>query len=185
MPKADTYSPSEVLGAINFDNISELEFYSYCFNESLRMQPPVYISSTVSMMETVDCGGLIIRKGDAISIDMYRLGHNPKEWIEPEKFFPERFNPEHEYFKTPDGKRRNPYSFSPFLGGQRICVGKTFVELVSKLTLPSLYANFDFALPEGIDPATYKLPANNLVCSREPEVHVTINKRSERVFFQS
>ena len=53
MPKADTYSPSEVLGAINFDNISELEFYSYCFNESLRMQPPVYISSTVSMMESI------------------------------------------------------------------------------------------------------------------------------------
>ena len=179
------YDPHSVLEALNFDNVTDLEFYGYCFNESLRMQPPVYISSTVMMMETVECGGLELRKGDAISIDMYRLSNNPKEWIEPGLFIPERFDPDHAYFKTPDGKRRNPVSFSPFLGGQRICVGKTFVELVSKLTLPSLYAGFEFALPEGVDPATYKLPANNLVCCREPDVQVRITKKPDMVDFQT
>jgi cytochrome P450 len=59
-------------------------------------------------------------------------------------FIPERFDPESKYYLTPDGKKRNPFSFSPFLGGVRICLGKTFVEEVSKVTLPNLLQKFDF-----------------------------------------
>jgi cytochrome P450 len=69
------------------------------------------------MMEDITAGGVNIKKGDAISIDMYRLCNNPSEWITPELFRPERFDNSSPLFKTPDGKRRNPYSFSPFLGG--------------------------------------------------------------------
>ena len=102
---------------MDYEMINDLTFYSYCFNESLRMQPPVYFSSSVCMMEDVTINGLTIRKNDALSIDMYRLGQNPDEWKEPTKFCPERFDPESDYFLTPAGKKRNPYSFSPFLGG--------------------------------------------------------------------
>jgi len=34
---------------LNYENIKELEMYQNCFNESLRIQPPVYYSSTVMM----------------------------------------------------------------------------------------------------------------------------------------
>jgi len=128
----------------------------------------------VSVLQDLTAGGLALRKGDMLTIDMYRMCNNPKEWIEPEKFMPERFDPESPYALTPAGKRRNPYSFAPFLGGQRICIGKTFVEQVSKLTLPTLLANFDFAFPAHIDPDTFKMPANNLACPRAPDVHVLI-----------
>jgi cytochrome P450 len=70
-----------------------MDFYSYCFNESLRIQPPVYFSSSVCMMEDVTVNGLTIQKGDGFSIDMYRLGNNPAEWKDPAKFLPERFDP--------------------------------------------------------------------------------------------
>jgi cytochrome P450 len=154
-----------------------MTFYSYCFNESLRMQPPVYFSSTVCMMEDVTVNGCTIKKGDGLSVDMYRLGNNPKEWKEPSKFIPERFDPSSEYFLTPAGKKRNPYSFSPFLGGQRVCIGKTLVESVSKLTLPTLLSNFNIELADQVNPATFKLPANNLLCTREPEVNIVITKK--------
>ena len=42
-----------------------------------------------------------------------------------------------------------------------------------------LLSNFDFSFPDGIDTATYKLPANNLVCLREPHVHVMITKKDK------
>merc|ERR1712173_34083 len=117
-----------MIDLITYENNSDMQIYTNCFNESLRMQPPVYFSSSVRMSDTVKCGPLTIRKGDMISIGMYSLCNNPDEWIEPSKFIPERFDENSEYFLTPHGTRRNPYSFSPFLGGSRICIGKTFVE---------------------------------------------------------
>ena len=95
------------------------------------MQPPIYFSSTISMMKSVEAAGLKIRKGDCLMISIANLCNNPEEWIEPERFIPERFNSESPYYLTPTGKKRNPFSFSPFLGGLRICLGKTFVEEVS------------------------------------------------------
>jgi len=175
------WKPTDIIKMLDFENMAELEYTGYCFNEALRMQPPVYSSSSVSMMETADICGTTLRKGDAISIDMYRLGMNPKEWREPERFLPERFNPKSEYYLTPEGKKRNPASFSPFLGGQRICLGKTFVEMVSKITMPAFFCNFEIALANGQDPDTFKMPANNLLCTREPDVHVSITRRPASV----
>ena len=141
----------DVLSLINYENNSDLQFYGMCFNESLRMMPPVFISSTVRMSETVQAGKLLIRKGDAIVIHMGRMQNHPSEWQQPEKFIPERFDPQSKFFLTPSGKKRNTYSFSPFLGGQRICVGKTFIEVVSKLTVPTLLSHFEFAFQDGVD----------------------------------
>ena len=56
------------------------------------------------------------------------LHHNPKYWIEPEKFIPERFDPKSKYFLTPKGKRRHLLAFAPFSGGKRVCIGKTLAE---------------------------------------------------------
>jgi cytochrome P450 len=43
----------------------------------MRLQPPVYYSSSVSMMKDVDAAGLKIRKGDQIYIGMGPLCNNP------------------------------------------------------------------------------------------------------------
>ena len=110
------------------DNLKELDFYQNCFNEALRIQPPVYYSSTVRMTEDVVAGGLHIRRGDQMWIGMSHLCNNPQEWQQPSQFIPERFDNSNSISLTPSGKKRNPYSFSPFLGGVRICLGKTFVE---------------------------------------------------------
>jgi cytochrome P450 len=75
---------------------------------------------------------------------------------------------------TPKGTKRNPFSFSPFLGGMRICLGKTFIEEVSKITLPSIYRRFDFQLA---DPENFKMPFNNMECLREPVVYLNLARR--------
>lgn len=74
-----------------------------------------------------------ILKGTPFHIGMYEVQHNPNEWFEPEKFIPERFDPSSKYYLTPSGKRRHPMSFGPFLGGKRACLGKTFIEMGSKV----------------------------------------------------
>lgn len=110
----------------------------------MRISPPVYWSSSVCMTKDVNAAGLKIRKGDLLYVGMAGLCNDPDQWISPEKFIPERFDSNSEFYLTPSGHKRNPYSFSPFLGGIRICLGKTFIEEVSKVTLPSVLKRFDF-----------------------------------------
>jgi steroid 17alpha-monooxygenase/17alpha-hydroxyprogesterone aldolase len=92
---------------------------------------------------------------------MLRLHHNPDEWKEPDKFIPERFDPSSPYYLTPHGKKRHPMSFGPFLGGKRICIGKTFAEMSSKMSIPMILSRFQF---EFVDKTLYdgKLPSNNV-----------------------
>ena len=47
------------------------------------------------------------------------------------------------YLKA-DGKKRHAFAFSPFLGGSRVCLGKTFAEITLKFTIPLYYHFFDF-----------------------------------------
>ena len=64
------------------------------------------------------------------------LHHNPKEWIEPESYIPERFDPTSRYYLTPSGEKRHSMSYGPFLGGKRVCLGKTFAENIGKCVMP-------------------------------------------------
>jgi len=139
------------------------------------MQPPVYLSSTIKLTRDVEAAGFKIRKGDQINIGIANLCNYPGEWISPEEFIPERFDSSSQYYLTPEGKKRNPFSFSPFLGGMRICLGKTFIEEVSKVTLPNILERFDFALE---DPSNFVAPFNNLFCIQEPVVEMILSKRN-------
>ena len=65
--------------------------------------------------------------------------------MEHDKFIPERFDPKNdEYYLTPDGKPRHIMSYIPFLGGKRVCVGKTFAESVFKFAVPIMLNTFKF-----------------------------------------
>ena len=66
-------------------------------------------------------------------------------------------------------------SFTPFLGGKRICLGKTFAEMTSKILGPKLIFNFDYTF---VNPEHdfNKPPSNNVQTLHEPEIMVTIKE---------
>lgn len=65
-------------------------------------------------------------------------------------------------------------SFGPFLGGKRICLGKTFVETVSKIIGPTIVASLDF---EFVDKdKSLRKPANNMMSNHEPIVMVKVKE---------
>ncbi len=57
---------------------------------------------------------------------------------------------------TPDGKPRNPQAFTPFMGGKRICLGKTFAEVTIRFTVPLLFHAFDFEFVDPVKQANNK-----------------------------
>ena len=58
-------------------------------------------------------------------------------------------------------------------------MGKTFIEAVSRLTVPSLLAAYDFSLPDGIDPDSFEYPHNNLTAIGIPDIKVRIKERPQ------
>jgi cytochrome P450 len=74
---------------------------------------------------------------------------------------------------TPSGQKRHPLAFSPFLGGKRICIGKTFAETVAKLVVVGLISKFNF---EFSDPKmkTQKKPNLNVDMDVQPTIMMKI-----------
>jgi cytochrome P450 len=113
-------------------------------NEVLRIDPSVRFSTIHEISGACQLGPYNILDGQRFVIYINGLQNNPTQWIAPERFIPERFDPHSEYYLTPDGKRRHPMSYGPFLGGKRVCLGKTFAENIGKSILTILFTQIDF-----------------------------------------
>jgi len=74
------------------------------------------------------------------------MQHDPYQWVEPTVYQPDRFelSGDHKWNKTADGKQRSPLAFPAFFGGKRICIGKTFTEVLTRFTIPIIYHHLDF-----------------------------------------
>ena len=72
------------------------------------------------------------------------MRHDPKQWREPSRYEPARFESDSIWQLSPDGKPRNPKAFTPFKGGKLIFSGKTFATLTIRFTVPLLFHAFDF-----------------------------------------
>ena len=92
-------------------------------SESLRYNPPAPLAGEYKILKDCKLGSYNFKEGTIFNPSPYLAHHNPSEWHHPDKFLPERFDPESIYFKTPSGKTRHPMSFMPFSFGERKCLG--------------------------------------------------------------
>ena len=88
----------------------------------------------------------MIKAGDNIVINIEGLHFSSKEWQDPNRFNPMRFDPSDKAYKTAAGNRRNQGSYIPFLAGKRICFGKTFAETNLKVIGSYLAMYFDYKM---------------------------------------
>jgi cytochrome P450 len=107
-------------------------------NETLRIEPPIPLSSSFCLTENLEIAGTPILKGQMLQLNIYQLHHNPDQWgPDHDQYIPERF------LKRGGGDvHRSPYSFLPFLGGKRVCIGKTFAENTFMIVLPMVLKAF-------------------------------------------
>jgi cytochrome P450 len=86
--------------------------------ESMRMYPPAHTLARVALADDTLCGRTI-SKGSTVMIVPWLLHRHKKLWQDPERFSPERFG-------SDQSANRVRFSYLPFGGGKRICIGAAF-----------------------------------------------------------
>ncbi len=113
---------------------SSLAYTRAVIQETMRMYPPIWGLIRVAADDDV-IGEKQIRAGDRVVMFAYGTHHSPKYWDEPEEYRPERFMGD-------AAKKRKPYTYIPFGGGKRSCIGGAMSQVENTLALSILLRRF-------------------------------------------
>jgi len=131
------------------DDIPKLTFTEKVLRESMRLFPPVWLIGR-SVDNDYTLGEYTVPAGSTIMMSQYVMHHDPRYFNEPERFDPERWSSE--------AKSSLPrFSYFPFGGGIRGCIGEPFAWMEGILVLASIARQWKMSLVPGhrveLDPA--------------------------------
>jgi cytochrome P450 len=109
--------------------------------ETMRLYPPAWTIERDALGDD-NVAGVRVPAGSTIAVPPYLIHRHPQFWSDPAGFDPARFLP-------PAGRPladRPRYSYVPFGGGRRACVGQSFAELETVLVLASIAQRFRLEL---------------------------------------
>ncbi len=109
------------------EQIAALEYLDAVIKETARLNPVVPI--VVRRLERdTQVGDYELPAGNIVAPCIYLTHRRPDLWPEPDRFNPDRFV----------GRRIDPYTFFPFGGGNRHCLGAAFATYEMKIVLARL-----------------------------------------------
>ncbi|XP_075974074.1 cytochrome P450 4C1-like [Anticarsia gemmatalis] len=112
------------------EDLTQMKYLECCIKESLRIYPSVPFMARY-ITEECNIGGYTIPKNTFCNINVFAIHRNPKIFPDPEKFVPERFQPENIV-------KIHPYAYIPFSAGPRNCIGQKFAMMELKTVMSSL-----------------------------------------------
>jgi cytochrome P450 len=126
---------------LSFGDVPRFEFATQVIQEALRLYPPFWM---VDRMAVADdrAGDVAIPRGSTVIVFVYGAHHAPRYWQSPESFDPERFTKANE-------KLHAPFTYLPFGGGPRGCIGGNYAMLQILMILSVLLRRYDFQLTPG------------------------------------
>ncbi len=132
-----------VLGgrAPTHEDLSNLTYTRMVVEESMRLYPPVHTIAREAINDDTLVGRRI-PKGSAIMIAPWLLHRHVKHWDNPGRFDPERFSPE-------ASAARARFSYLPFGGGKRICIGAAFALTEAIVLLATLAQRYRLRVVPG------------------------------------
>jgi cytochrome P450 len=121
-------------------HLPQLVYLGMVMDEALRMYPPIHLGSRVAA-EDLEYEGYRIAAGTRVMYSIYLTHRLPAYWPEPSVFRPERFGP--------DAPRPQPYTYLPFGGGPRNCIGAAYAGVEVKVVMARILQRFDLRLQPG------------------------------------
>jgi cytochrome P450 len=112
------------------EDVPKLEYTEKVFRESMRLYPPAWTIGRQAINDyKVD--KYVIPAGSIILMSQYVMHHNPLYYSDPDLFYPDRW--------TKEAKSQLPrFSYFPFGGGIRGCVGEPFAWMEGVLLIAAV-----------------------------------------------
>jgi cytochrome P450 len=132
--------------------------------ESLRLYPPIHIGNRRVTREIEFSEGSI-PAGERMFYSIYLTHRDPRIWENAEEFCPER----HAH-----GRKTPPFSYIPFGGGPRSCIGAAFGQAEARLVMTRLLQTHTFEF------TNHKIHAHmGATLEPRPGVRMKVTKRAE------
>jgi cytochrome P450 len=122
-------------------DVPKFEFTTQVIQEGLRLYPPFWMIDREAVAND-RVGDIEIPRGSTVIVYVYGAHHAPSSWESPESFVPERFIKGSE-------KQRTPFTYLPFGGGPRVCIGNQYAMLQILMILSDVLRKYDFQLVPG------------------------------------
>ncbi len=120
-----------ILPELTPENMAQLPYLDAVCRETLRIRPIVpAVARELQSPEVI--GGWEIPAGVVVAPTIFLIHQRPELYPNPEQFAPERFLE----------KKTSPYTYLPFGGGVRRCLGMAFALYEMKIILATVIARF-------------------------------------------
>jgi cytochrome P450 len=113
-----------------FEDLPKLDYALRVFQEAMRLYPPAWMLSRTAIDDDEIGGHFIPAKSETLLL-MYATQRDPDIWNAPDTFDPDRFLPE----RMTSVPR---YSYFPFGGGPRLCIGNGFALMEAQLVIATV-----------------------------------------------
>jgi cytochrome P450 len=120
---------------VNAGDARALRYAEAVIYEAMRLYPPVFFIGREATRD-VDVGPHRIPRGTTVVLSQWVVHRDPKRFPDPESFLPERW--------LADDEDRPKFSYFPFGGGPRTCIGASFARLEATLVLAAVAQQFRF-----------------------------------------
>ncbi|KAK1436564.1 hypothetical protein QVD17_02345 [Tagetes erecta] len=131
---------------VDDSDIKNLVYLQAVIKETLRLYPATFLGGPRAFKKDCTIAGHHVPKGTWLYVNMWKLHRDPKIWLDPCEFKPERF-------LTPDRKSIDVKGFDfeliPFGAGRRCCPGIGYAKQLLHIVLATLLQNFEISVPNG------------------------------------
>jgi cytochrome P450 len=155
----------EILGdrVPTVDDLPRLDYTRKVLSESMRLFPPAWMIGRQAVAD-LELLGYDVPAGTILLLPPFLVQRDPRWFPEPRRFDPERFAAEEE-------AQRPRYSYFPFGGGPRLCIGESFAWMEGELLLATIAQHWRPRLepgqPAGLQPLVTLRPKGGLRVSME------------------
>lgn len=112
-------------------DVPRLQLTDRVFSEAIRIYPPAWVFTRLAMENDALASGTTVSPGEEVMVSPWAMQRNPRYFPDPERFDPDRFLPAAQ-------KARPPFSYFPFGGGSRRCIGEPFAKMEAVMVLATL-----------------------------------------------
>ncbi|KAL2860842.1 cytochrome P450 [Aspergillus lucknowensis] len=158
-------------GEIEHRKIQHAPLLNGCINEALRLHPPVPSGlHRKAPPEGVYIGEQWIPGNTEMLVNFYSMGRDESNFVDADKFLPERFSTRPELIKHQD-------AFASFSIGPSGCIGKNLALMEIRLLTAHLVTKFDVALAPGENGYELLNSYDHFVTGLRP-LHLVFKRRS-------